>query len=125
MRFNEMKPRAKRKKKIKNRAGVVPYYHHKKKGLMVYLMKPSDAKYGGPKKQIAKGGIDKGETAKEGGMREAMEELGLRADNIKDVEQLLSTDEITLTDQYNLTVFVGEIIDPDAWDEPDHESSWT
>ena len=123
MRADEFKPRAERKEKIGPRAGLIPYFKSTK-GLMVYLMKPSDVKYGGPKKQIAKGGIDDGETPLAAAMREAKEELGLRANNIKDVELTLETDEITLTDQYHMSVFAGEIIDPGAWDKPHFETGW-
>ena len=56
------------------------------------FMKPSDPKFGGPDWQIAKGGVDEGETSQEAAIREAKEELGLFIGNIVDdkVEKLMA-----------------------------------
>jgi 8-oxo-dGTP pyrophosphatase MutT (NUDIX family) len=66
-------------KKLK--AGIVPFYFVGNDPHMMF-MKPSDARYGGTKFQIAKGHIDRGENPLEAALRECNEELGLVESNI-------------------------------------------
>jgi 8-oxo-dGTP pyrophosphatase MutT (NUDIX family) len=71
------------------KAGLVPYYRDSVNNrIMVCLMVPSDPNYGGTQPQIAKGGIDPGETALQAAKREAWEELGLPESQIVYIHQL-------------------------------------
>lgn len=119
MRLHEMgKPR------ISPRGGFIPYYIDDKGSVSVYLMIPSDPKYGGDKPQIAKGKIDPGEDALEGGTREAEEELGLKRNNLKSSFQLASEDITGLDNTYNITIFAGEVNNPDDFGQPHYETGW-
>ena len=119
MRIDEMK------KKKRPRAGIYPVYRNGNGELWVCLMIPSDPAYGGPQPQMGKGGVDDGQTPKQGAVREGEEELGLRQSNMGPVE-LITVDTISGLDAtYDLHVFAAEVKDPKAFDEPHHESSWS
>lgn len=64
------------------RAGGIPYYKSQNGLIMMLFMVPSDPNFGGDKPQIAKGLVDPGERPEDGGIREAVEELGLIKENI-------------------------------------------
>lgn len=87
------------------------------------FMTPSDPAYGGTRPQIAKGSQDPGESAIHAALREAQEELGLRASNIKrtsntPVSQVIGNSRET----YQLTVYAVEIQDPAEFDQPHYET---
>ena len=104
------------KKKIP-RAGFIPYYIEDDT-VHVMLMKPSDTKYGGDRFQLAKGKVDDGEKSEEAATREAHEELGLKASNLKSKTYLGRF--LGYTD-----VYYGEIIDKDDFDETTYETAET
>jgi len=99
-----------------SKAGLLPYFFNKDtKQVMVCLMVPSDPNYGGSDPQIAKGGIDPGETALQAAKREAWEELGLPGDNIKTIK------EVAKTQCGKFTWFVAEVSSMNL-SEPGHET---
>ena len=99
------------------RAGVIPYYMKDEEPVMLF-MKPSKAKYGGDVFQIAKGKVEEGESIKEGGLREAKEELGLFEGNISDLYELG-------TFMGRTTVYIAKIKDPDMFGLPGEETGDT
>jgi 8-oxo-dGTP pyrophosphatase MutT (NUDIX family) len=72
--------------KIK-RAGLIPFYKDDDDQIYMMFMMPSDEKYGGMVFQIAKGRIDEGENPLQAAVREAVEELGVRENNIKWIQK--------------------------------------
>lgn len=96
-------------KKI-TRGGVIPYYIDDGKIKMMF-MKSSNAKYGGPLPQVAKGRIEEGEDIEEGAFREAREELGLFKGNVEQSHKLGEFLGRT-------HVFVAKIKDPDMFGDP-------
>jgi 8-oxo-dGTP pyrophosphatase MutT (NUDIX family) len=94
------------------KAGFMPYVIENGEPVFLF-METSDAKYGGDKPMIAKGHIDGGETAKEAGIREAEEELGLKRSNLKmdTVREAWSGQLSGLTATYTMTIFMGEVKD--------------
>jgi 8-oxo-dGTP pyrophosphatase MutT (NUDIX family) len=104
-----------------DKAGIIPYVIENGKLLMMFMI-PSDPKYGGPRPQVAKGGIDEGEDVKSTAIREGIEELGLREDNIVNT-QFVSKQQITTKSQsYAMTVFAAEVRDRKAFDKPHYET---
>jgi 8-oxo-dGTP pyrophosphatase MutT (NUDIX family) len=114
---------------IKNRrkSGVIPFYKDDAGVIRMLFMVPSDPYYGGPRLQIAKGGIDEGETAKESAVREGIEELGLRLNNVLAVERGTPVVGLKRADgeHYTMEVFVALIHNPDAFDQPHYETGRT
>ena len=106
------------------RAGIYPIYTNEKGKTFVYMMMPSDPRFGGPLLQMGKGGIDEGESAEQAAIREGYEELGLISSNIKNISQLVVRIIRGKKVQYELTVFVAEVIDPDNFDQAGWESKW-
>ena len=51
--------------KNSNKSGIIPFYKDDDDQIRMLFMIPSDPYYGGPRLQIAKGGIDPGETAQD------------------------------------------------------------
>lgn len=104
------------------KAGFIPYFESEGE-FYVYLMTPSDKKFGGTNPQIAKGKIDSEENTNEAAIREATEELGLKIDNIKSVQSL---GEFSIEDdRYRLVVYFAKVKDPDDFDRPHYETGWT
>lgn len=68
------------------KAGLIPYYEDDDGDIVMLFMISSDPKFGGSRPMPSKGGVDKGETAKEAAIREAFEELGLEPSNIEHVK---------------------------------------
>lgn len=69
------------------RAGIIPYVINE--GTVYFkFMKPSDAKYGGPDWQIAKGRVENDDGNLPTALREGAEELGLKESNIISVTEL-------------------------------------
>lgn len=104
------------KKKI-YRSGVLPYYIEEGQ-IKILFMRPSDPKFGGKSFQMAKGKHEEGETAKEAGLREASEELGLFKGNIEHTHNLGKFLGRT-------HVYVAKIKDPDMFGDPDAETEET
>jgi len=78
----------------KDRGGLLPYY--KINGKVYFaLMIPSDSNYGGSKPQIAKGGIDPGETPIKTAIREAQEELGYKHKSSYKLKKIYVENNIT------------------------------
>ena len=71
-----------------NGAGLLPMSIHPDGQTRGLFMIPSDPMFGGDKPQIAKGRIDPGESRIVTAIREAEEELGLKADNLSWIEQI-------------------------------------
>lgn len=67
---------------IKNKAGLVPYFIEEDGSVKYMFMIPSKKTFGDRSPAIAKGGVEKGETALQAALREAEEELGLNRSNI-------------------------------------------
>ncbi len=105
-------------KKTVYRAGVIPFKHVDGE-LRMMFMRPSEAKYGGDKFQIAKGKIDPGETPLEAALREGKEELGLFSGNIIFTKPLGGP---MLGRTY---FFIAEIKDIDAFGDPHFETKET
>jgi 8-oxo-dGTP pyrophosphatase MutT (NUDIX family) len=99
------------------RAGFIPYIIDNDT-VKILFMKPSNANYGGPDFQVAKGKIEKGEDAETAAIREASEELGLKPKNVKKVKYLGKFLGYT-------EVFYGEIIDKDNFTEFTYETEET
>ena len=104
------------------KAGILPYFNNGK-NTWILFMQPSNPEYGGSAFQIAKGGIDPGEDELTAALREGSEGLGLRSDNIKHTTKVMSSTITGLDETYNLTVFLAQIIDPDAFDTPHYETA--
>jgi len=107
-----------------DKAGVYPIYTNKQGVLLVYLMIPSNKKYGGISPQMGKGGVDPGETVQQAAIREGFEELGLREDNIVSIKSISDHLHISRKTIYNLSVFVATVKDPNNFDTPGYESGW-
>lgn len=99
------------------RAGIIPYTVTDG-NLEMYFMVPSDPRYGGSAPQIAKGGVDEGETEVETAIREGEEELGLRRSNCTDKPVLVGI-------HGNITVYAVEVRSQDAFDDPHYETGET
>lgn len=105
-------------KKIMNvkKAGIIPYIKKEDKVLMLF-MRPSDPKFGGLYWQIAKGGIDAGESAEAAARREGHEELGLRASNIDHMWPVGVTK--------NVKIYACEVYSMKDFDQPHYETGAT
>ena len=106
------------------RAAILPIHKHPELGWRVYLMIPSDPKFGGTQPQIAKGEIDKGETAMAAAIREGEEELGLVQSNALHIEQFWHGTMFTQDTQYQFTVFTALIKNPEQFNDPHFETGW-
>lgn len=100
------------------RAGLIPYCLEDGVLQMLFMI-PSDAKYGGPDPQIAKGCIDKNEGIIEAALREAEEELGLVLDNV-----VPGTITHALTEK-KIAVYTTEVYSRDNFNKHDHETAYT
>ena len=58
------------------RAGLIPYHTDENGVTRIALMIPSNPRYGGSSPQIAKGGVEPGDTIKSTAQKEGEEELG-------------------------------------------------
>lgn len=112
--------------KISERAGFIPYIIENGEPLF-FFMKPSNPSFGGPLFQIAKGGLEKGETAIEAALREAKEELGLKRSNVKDdtIKLVWRGKMRGAEESYILYVFIGEVSKKDKFGETTHETDET
>lgn len=108
------------------KAGFIPFIM--KDGIPIFFfMTPSKKEFGGILPQIAKGGIDDGETVYEAALREAKEELGLRKSNlINDSIFLAWRGKIkTKSEIYTLSVYAGEVKKASNFKEPHYETGST
>jgi 8-oxo-dGTP pyrophosphatase MutT (NUDIX family) len=107
----------------KDRAGVIPFYRRDDGEIMMMFRTPSDPKFGGKKPQVAKGGIDPGESVLAAAIREGEEELGLLQANIINTftipAQQINGDDAP----YKLHMFALEIDDPTHFGQHDHETA--
>lgn len=100
------------------RAGVIPFFVDPNGKVKMNFMIPSDTKYGGADPQFCKGKIEKGENEEDAAIREAIEELGLREENVKWFSYL----GIYLGRTY---IYICEVEDQNAFDEPHYETAET
>lgn len=103
------------------RAGLYPYYIDSNENIYVHLMIPSNSEFGGSEPQLAKGKIDSGESIKDGAIREACEELGLKKENLKFVRPLFK--DVTPSGR-DIHVFYGEVFDKDNFGQFHYETGW-
>lgn len=100
------------------RAGVIPFFVDSEGKVKMNFMIPSDTQYGGANPQFCKGKVEKGENEEDAAIREAVEELGLRETNVKWFSYL----GVYLGRTY---IYICEVIDKDAFDEPHYETAET
>jgi 8-oxo-dGTP pyrophosphatase MutT (NUDIX family) len=105
---------------FREKSGMIPYYFDNGK-LKVLLMQPSDPNFGGPRFQLAKGGIESGTSPINNALKEAKEEVGLVLANIKQVK-LVQTIDFKYS---KLHIFACEIIDPNNFTKPCYETGAT
>lgn len=97
------------------RAGLIPWLRDDKGELRFLMMVSSDPKFGGPRPMISKGKIEEGEDAFECAVREAVEELGLKRENLAATPELLTHERVTLrSGTYMLTLYSAPILE--RWD---------
>ena len=94
-------------KPSKVRAGVIPYIVEDGTIKMMFMQSAKNPEAGW---QIAKGGVEKGETKRDGALREAAEELGLFEPNCNSIRGIGNFGGITL--------YVAEVTDPDRFGDP-------
>jgi 8-oxo-dGTP pyrophosphatase MutT (NUDIX family) len=73
------------------RAALIPYLISPNGQLVMGFMVPSDSDFGGTAVQLAKGGIDPGETDLQAAMREGEEELGVSSAHYASAPHLVAT----------------------------------
>lgn len=107
----------------RSRAGFIPYVIEDGEPVF-YFMVPSKEEFGGTKPQIAKGQIDHSENARSAALREAQEELGLKASNLKNetIKLAWRGNLRGSSETYEITVFIGEVENKKDFDEPHHET---
>lgn len=104
------------------KAGFIPYFFDKTIGKFKYLMMvSSDARFGGDKPMVSKGGQDPGETDEETALREAEEELGLVRSNVHGCWHLCKLSY----KNYKLSIFAGEVKDVSNFVTPCYETEYT
>lgn len=115
---------------VERKAGVIPYVMRDGEPVMLFMIS-SDARYGGDKPQLGKGGVDDGETLIQAALREGAEELGLKAPNMVP-HTLEAVHKGTVKSkwmgrptQYQLTVFAVQVMDENDFDEPHYETART
>lgn len=109
-----------------NKSGMIPVYKDGKEIKYLFMIS-SDANYGGSKPMVSKGGVEEGESDKDSAIREAEEELGLVASNLKSkLIQIYSKEVINwLDEKYTLTMFIASIKDPNNFVTPHYETKET
>ena len=107
-------------KTVRTKAGFIPYFHNGV-NYEYLMMVSSDPKFGGDKPMISKGGVEIDETVKEGALREAEEELGLRRHNLKSFFFFHEKNFKT----HQLFVYAGEVKSKDDFAKPHFETEYT
>lgn len=106
----------------KRKAGFIPYFFDETIGKFKYLMMvSSDARFGGDKPMVSKGGQDPGETDEETALREAEEELGLVRSNLHEYWHLCKSPY----KNYKLSIFAGKVKDISNFTKPCYETEYT
>jgi 8-oxo-dGTP pyrophosphatase MutT (NUDIX family) len=106
----------------RNKAGVIPFIVDPAGNIKMMFMVPSNPAYGGSEYQIAKGSVDAGEDIQSAAIREGVEELGLKNENILKV---LPGQKFTLTgftELYYLTVIAVQVKSSRDFDQPHYET---
>jgi len=93
---------------VKQKAGVIPWVREED-GIKMLFVISSDPRYNGPDPAIIKGSLDKGETPKQGALRECEEEVGIPASKFKGLYKLPTRKVQGNTAAYKMTVFAGEL----------------
>lgn len=106
----------------RNKAGIIPFIQQDDGTTLMMFMSPSDPSYGGSEPQIAKGGIDPGENAKEAAIREGEEELGLQQSNIVSIHPLPAVTLTGLDATYTMSVYAVEVKDQSDFSQPHYET---
>lgn len=107
------------------KAGAIPYIIVDGEIKMLFMI-PSDARYGGPRPQIAKGGLEEGEDHFESAIREAEEELGLKRINIIQETIMSRSFHVTgLKNPYNMYVTCFRVSSHHDFDAPHFETKAT
>lgn len=106
------------------KAGFIPYVFENNLPVFMFMIS-SDVAFGGLDPAIAKGHVDDGESEMQAGIREAEEELGLVTSNLKhETIQLAWKGNIDgLTEQYPLSVFIGEVKNKNDFVKPHYETA--
>lgn len=111
------------------KAGLIPYFLDSTSGNFKYLMMvSSDAAYGGSLPMVSKGGQDpedehgNQETVLDCAIREAVEELGLKEENLVGLPAYLMSASYKT---YELFMFSCEIKDINNFDKPCYETEYT
>lgn len=109
-----------------DRAGFVPYFRVDGRVEFLFMIS-SDPHFGGDKPAIAKGKIDDGESSLTAALREAHEELGLRESNLVEGTIQKKYEEMVrgISGEYRMKVYVGEVKDISAFDQPHYETKET
>ena len=105
------------------KAGLIPYIVDADGQLKMLFMVASDPKFGGPKPMISKGTIEEGETPEHAAVREAIEELGLKPENIKGELIKVFEGKVTLrTSNYDMTIYGVEVYNKTNFNKWDYET---
>ena len=100
------------------KAGVIPYYIDKEENVKMLFMVPSDPKYGESHYQIAKGMLDNEDSdIFQSALRGGKEELGLKGSNVRK----FYFGCVSKIKEYELHVYVADIINPNDFNETDYE----
>ena len=104
------------------KAGVIPFCVSPDGVTRMMFMSPSDPAYGGPMPQIAKGGVDPGESTKEAAIREGEEELGLNRTNIISVQAIPAITVSGLNASYTMSIFAVKVKNQKDFGTPHFET---
>lgn len=104
------------------KAGVIPFCVSPDGVTRMMFMSPSDPAYGGPLPQIAKGGVDHGESTKEAAIREGEEELGLKRNNIISVQAIPPVAMSGLKAFYTMSIFAVKVKNQKDFGTPHFET---
>ena len=112
--------------KMREKAAFMPYVIENDEPAFLFMV-PSNVHFGGDRPQLAKGGIDAGENAQEGAVREAEEELGLKRSNIKPGTIRLAHKAVIQgqTEKAVMHLFIAEVKNKKNFDQPHYETGAT
>lgn len=101
----------------------MPYVIENREPVFMF-MKSSDAKFGGDAPMISKGHIDDGESAKEAGVREAEEELGLKRSNMvaATLKEVWRGELSGQTETYVMVIYTCQVKDKNNFGKPHYET---
>jgi len=108
------------------KAGFIPFFRGER-GIEFLFMISSDARFGGDRPMISKGGIDGSETEIEAAIREAKEELGLKETNLKsrNFKEVWYQKTKGLIVTYSMKIFIGEVKSKTDFSIPHYETEKT